>query len=137
MNDSIQIGKKTLRNIAIVIVCVALLLTTYFVANRYVAEEVQIRDEKVSDLTKQVSTLHEYLNANSSQLIDLSSQVSNLTDRVNALTSENEYLTNLTDAKQQQLYSAWSSLSGLRGQVAELQRIIALYQAPPTPTFIK
>ena len=75
--DSIRVKKKTLRNIAIGISCIVLLLVTYFMVNHYVIEEFQIRDKKISDLTKQVSTLHEYLNANSSQLIDLSSQVSN------------------------------------------------------------
>lgn len=131
MSDSILIKKKTLRNVAVIIICVALLLTAYFITNRYVAEEIQNKNKRISDLTKQVNTLQEYLNANCSEYVELTSQVTSLTDRVNALKSENEQLIDLNNTKTEQLSEATAEIERLNNRINELYSILESYGYHP------
>ena len=79
MKDSIQTGTRTLRNMSIGIVCIALLLATYFTTGNYVSREIRTRDEKISDLNNQVNSLHNLLDEQEPPGEDLVRQIRNLT----------------------------------------------------------
>ena len=141
MNDSIQTRKRTLRNMSIGIVCIALLLATYFTTGNYVSREIRNRDEKISDLNNQVNSLQNLLEEQEPPGEDLVRQIRNLTGVVKTLQTENEELTGEVHQKQCQLLLAWHEIYVLRnqteklkGQIAELERQNEVLRATPPPT---
>jgi len=107
MNDSIQTGKRALGNMSIGIVCLALLLATYFEASNYVNGEIRPRDEKISDLNNQVNSLQNLLEEQEPPGEDLIRQIRNLKGVVKTLQIENEELTGEVHQKRYQLLLAY------------------------------
>ena len=141
MKDSIQTGTRTLRNMSIGIVCIALLLGTYFTTNNYVNGEIRTRDERISDLNNQVNSLQNHLEEQKPHAEDLVRQIRNLTGVVKTLQTENEELTGEIHQKQYQLLLAWHEIYVLRnqteklkGQIAELERQNEVLRATAPPT---
>ena len=143
MKDSIQTGTRTLRNMSIGIVCIALLLGTYFTTNNYVNGEIRTRDERISDLNNQVNSLQNLLEEQKPHAEDLTRQIRNLTGVVKTLQTENEELTGEVHQKQYQLLLAWHEIYVLRNQteklksqIAELERQNEVLTATAPPTGI-
>ena len=141
MNDSIQNRKRTMLNMSIGLVCIALLLATYFTTSNYVSREIRNRDEKISDLNNQVNSLQNLLEEQEPPGEDLVRQIRNLTGVVKTLQTENEELTGEIHQKQYQLLLAWHEIYVLRnqteklkGQIAELERQNEVLRATPPPT---
>jgi len=141
MKDSIQTGTRTLRNMSIGIVCIALLLGTYFTTSNYVNGEIRTRDERIGDLNNQVNSLQNLLEEQKPHAEDLTRQIRNLTGVVKTLQTENEELTGEVHQKQYQLLLAWHEIYVLRnqteklkGQIAELERQNEVLRATPPPT---
>jgi len=128
MNDSIQNGKRTLRNMSIGIACIALLLATYFTTSNYVNGEIRTRDEKISDLNNQVDSLQNLLEEQEPLGEDLIRQIGNLTGVVKTLQTENEKLTGEVHQKQYQLLLAWHEIYVLRNQTEKLKGQIAEFE---------
>jgi len=123
------------------IVCMALLLATYFTTSNYVNGEFLTRDEKISDLNNQVNSLQNLLEEQKPHAEDLDRQIRNLTGVVKTLQTENEELTGEVHQKQYQLLLAWHEIYVLRnqteklkGQIAELERQNEVLRATAPPT---
>ena len=143
MKDSIQTGTRTLRNMSIGIVCIALLLGTYFTTSNYVNREIRTRDERISALNNQVNSLQNLLEEQKPHAEDLTKQIRNLTGVVKTLQTENEELTGEVHQKQYQLLLAWHEIYVLRNQteklksqIAELERQNEVLPATAPPTGI-
>ena len=141
MKDSIQTGTRTLRNMSIGIVCITLLLGTYFTTSNYVNGEIRTRDERIGDLNNQVNSLQNLLEEQKPHAEDLTRQIRNLTGVVKTLQTENEELTGEVHQKQYQLLLAWHEIYVLRnqteklkGQIAELERQNEVLRATAPPT---
>ena len=141
MKDSIQTGTRTLRNMSIGIVCIALLLGTYFTTSNYVNGEIRTRDERINALNNQVNSLQNLLEEQKPHAEDLTRQIRNLTGVVKTLQTENEELTGEVHQKQYQLLLAWHEIYVLRnqteklkGQIAELERQNEVLPATAPPT---
>jgi chromosome segregation ATPase len=121
-------GSKKLRHVAIGTAIIILLLTTlliiYVMTGNYINKEISLREEKIEDLNRQVSSLQELLEQNKPQISELNKQITHLTDTSDALELENEKLNELVHTKQYQLMLSWHEIYVLRNQTEKLENQI-------------